>query len=193
MNVRLTAKRAVQTVCAVLALPAAILCGFGRVAPLFLFFGQALAAVPGFPGDWMRSAFYRLTLRDCSPDTVIAFGTYFSRSGATVAANVCIGAYCVIGLARIGARTQIASHVEIPSGRHQHARDADGRFGESTDEEVVIGSDCWIGASAVVLANVGAGTTVGAGSIVVKEIPPGCVAAGNPARILRQPETDGAS
>jgi maltose O-acetyltransferase len=50
---------------------------------------------------------------------------------------------------------------------------------------VVIGPDCWIGSSAIVMANVGSGTTIGAGSVVVKDIPAGVVAAGNPARIIR--------
>jgi acetyltransferase-like isoleucine patch superfamily enzyme len=35
------------------------------------------------------------------------------------------------------------------------------------------------------MANVGSGTTIGAGSVVVKDIPAGVVAAGNPARIIR--------
>lgn len=90
----------------------------------------------------------------------------------------------MIGCAQIGARTQIASHVEIPSGRHGHQRDTEGRLAGSINDEIVIGADCWVGASAIVMANVGPGTTIGAGSVVVKEIPAGVVAAGNPARVI---------
>jgi acetyltransferase-like isoleucine patch superfamily enzyme len=75
--------------------------------------------------------------------------------------------------------------VDIPSGRYQHTRDADGRFAASADTEVVIGEDCWLGESVVVIANVGAGTTIGAGSVVVKDIPARSVAVGNPARVTR--------
>jgi acetyltransferase-like isoleucine patch superfamily enzyme len=49
----------------------------------------------------------------------------------------------------------------------------------------VVGADCWIGASAVVMAAVGDRSTIGAGAIVVKEIPPDSVAVGNPARVIR--------
>jgi acetyltransferase-like isoleucine patch superfamily enzyme len=76
--------------------------------------------------------------------------------------------------------------VQILSGGQQHQRDAQGRL---TDEgrkfvEVTIGEQCWIGASAVVLADVGDGSTVAAGAVVVKPVAPGTVAVGNPARAL---------
>jgi acetyltransferase-like isoleucine patch superfamily enzyme len=137
------------------------------------------------PGNFLRSAFYKYSLRDCSLDTTIAFGTFFSDCDASVGPTVSIGSFCVIGRARIGARSQISSHVEIPSGRHEHERDAERRLVGSVYSEVVIGADCWIGASAIVMANVGHGTTIGAGSVVVKEIPAGVVAVGNPARVIR--------
>ena len=96
-----------------------------------------------------------------------------------------IGSYCVIGRCRIGAWTQVASHVEIVSGRHQHTRDSAGLLSDAIHSEVVIGSRCWIGASAIILANVGDGSTIGAGAVVVKDIPSGVVAVGNPARVIR--------
>lgn len=50
-----------------------------------------------------------------------------------------------------------------------------------------IGSDVWIGAGCIVLAgvNVGDGSVVAAGSVITKDIPPGSVAAGVPAKVLR--------
>jgi glycosyltransferase involved in cell wall biosynthesis/acetyltransferase-like isoleucine patch superfamily enzyme len=184
---RLIAKRLVQAVSLAIVFPAALLSGFGRSSIAFTFFAHLFAMVPGILGDFWRSSYYKLTLRECSIDTVIAFGSFFSRRDACIGPNVSIGAYCVIGRARIGARTQISSHVEIPSGRHQHLRDSQGRFGNSIDSEVLIGSDCWIGASAIVMANVGSGATIGAGSVVVKDIPDGVVAVGNPATTVRVP------
>lgn len=61
---------------------------------------------------------------------------------------------------------------------------------------ITIGDDVWIGAGAIILPGVtiGAGTTIGAGSVVTRSMPPGVVAAGNPARVLRRIEggVDGA-
>ena len=54
---------------------------------------------------------------------------------------------------------------------------------ENEFTQVTIGKDCWIGASAIVMADVGAKSTVGAGSIVIHPVPMGVVAVGNPARV----------
>lgn len=50
-----------------------------------------------------------------------------------------------------------------------------------------VGSDLWIGAQVIIRqgVSVGHGAIIGAGSIVVKDIPPYAIAAAVPARILR--------
>lgn len=50
-----------------------------------------------------------------------------------------------------------------------------------------IGSNCFIGVGSIVMPGVkiGDGSVIGAGSVVTKDIPPGMLAVGNPARILR--------
>jgi len=178
-------KRFIQGCFLICALPAALLCGFGRVEIMFTLFAQCFATLPGFVGSFARAAFYRLTLAECSIDVVIGLGSYFSRSAAVVGANVSIGSYCIIGKAQIGARSQISSHVEIPGGRTQHVRDQSGRLSDTVEESgdlLKVGEDCWIGASAVLMANVGSQSTIGAGSVVVRDIPPGVVAVGAPAK-----------
>ena len=123
---------------------------------------HVLALAPGMIGNFLRGAFYKLTLRECSIDTTIAFGSFFVHPDSSVGAYVSIGSYCVIGRASIGCRTQIASHVEITGGRHQHPRGAQG-FGSMVHGRTTIGEGCWIGASAIVMGNVGSRTTIGAG------------------------------
>ena len=85
-------------------------------------------------------------------------------------------------------KTQIASNVHVLSGGHQHTRDELGNITGSEEgsfDEITIGPNCWIGTSAIVMADVGEGSTIGAGSVVTKEIPPKVVAVGNPARVIK--------
>lgn len=53
---------------------------------------------------------------------------------------------------------------------------------------VNIGNSCWLGANVVVCSGVtiGDGCVIGAGSVVVKDIPPCTFAAGNPCRVIRE-------
>lgn len=53
---------------------------------------------------------------------------------------------------------------------------------------VAIGNNVWIGEKATILPNVtiGDSAVVAANSVVTKDVPPFCVVAGNPARIIRQ-------
>lgn len=171
-----------------LLFPLALLTGFGRFELLYSMGAQWCALFPGLPGDYIRVAYYRMTLETCPGESCIQFGTFFSHSQAAVGSRVYIGSYCVLGRTRIGDRTQIASGVQILSGRRQHPRGADGEIQGShkgSFETVDIGPDCWIGAGSIVMAAVGAGSTVGAGSVVVHPVPERSVVAGNPARVIR--------
>lgn len=180
-------KRLVQGVAFVLVIPAALLSAFGRIRMLFGMFGQLYALIPGIPGDYLRIAFYKLTLEECSLESRISFGSFFAHPEARIGARVYIGAYCVLGRVNIGPGTQIATAVQVLSGKHQHARDAEGRISgaeHGSFTTVSIGAACWIGAAAIVMADIGDNTTIGAGSVVTKPIPANSTAVGNPARLL---------
>jgi len=57
-------------------------------------------------------------------------------------------------------------------------------------EPVTIGDNVWIGGSVTILPGVkiGSNVTIGAGSVVTRDIPDGVVAVGNPAKVLRDVE-----
>jgi acetyltransferase-like isoleucine patch superfamily enzyme len=184
MNARFLLKRTVQGIALILAFPWGLVCGFGRWLRVYTICAHVMALGPGGLGNLLRGAFYKLTLRECSIDTNIAFGTFVVYPDCCIGPFVSIGSYCVIGRASIGRGTQIASHVGIPGGRHQHSRDDAGRLAETVPGRTVVGEYCWIGESAIIMGNVGSGTTIGAGAVVVKDIPAGVVAVGNPARVV---------
>ena len=53
---------------------------------------------------------------------------------------------------------------------------------------VVIGDKVWIGFNAIILkgVTVGEGAVIAAGSVVTKDVPPYCIVAGNPARVVKE-------
>jgi acetyltransferase-like isoleucine patch superfamily enzyme len=82
----------------------------------------------------------------------------------------------------------IAAGVHVPSGAATHSIDDVSkpiRDQGGAERLVRIGAGAWIGSATVVMANVGAATVVGAGSVVTRALPGGVVAAGAPARVLR--------
>lgn len=77
----------------------------------------------------------------------------------------------------IGSHSYIASGAQILShdrtrGLYLHTR---------------IGRNCFVGTNAIILPGItiGDNCVIGAGSVVTKDVPPRCIAAGNPAKIIR--------
>lgn len=62
--------------------------------------------------------------------------------------------------------------------------------GPELGKPIVIGEHCWFGGNVIVLPGVtiGRGSTVGAGSVVTKDVPAFTCVAGNPARFIRKIE-----
>ena len=103
--------------------------------------------------------------------------------------EVYIGAYSVVGSACLRKGCLIGTRANLLSGSTQHELSDDGRwtpFDLARSGQIEIGPHAWIGESAVVMADVGAGALVAAGSVVSTAVPPGVVVAGNPARFVRQ-------
>jgi virginiamycin A acetyltransferase len=149
---------------------------------------QALGLIPGLLGQYLRRAFLAQVLASCAPSAAIEFGTSFSDVGTRIDEHVYIGPNCHIGLAHIERDVLIAPCVHIPSGGMTHgSANPDVPMRDQAGERrlVRIGANSWIGSAAVVMADVGAQTIVGAGAVVTRPIPPRSVAAGVPARVVR--------
>jgi len=122
-------------------------------------------------------------LRTNRPGSVIKIGDETGLSGATISAArlVQIGRECLVGSNVV--ITDCDFHADAPRNRRH-----------TTDEAaigcapVIIGDNVWLGMNVTVLKGVtiGDNTVVAAGSVVARPLPANCVAAGNPARVLRE-------
>ena len=99
-----------------------------------------------------------------------------------------MGSFCTIGNVTIERDVLIASHVSVMNGCRQHSierMDVPVREQIGVYEDITIGEDSWIGERATIAANVGKHCVVGAGSLVLHDIPDYSIAVGVPAKVIR--------
>jgi acetyltransferase-like isoleucine patch superfamily enzyme len=180
-------------------LPLVILCKleeiiFSKNAELiFQMCSHIMAVLPGLPGAFLRRAFYSLTLDECSSHCHIGFGSIFSHRSTTVEKHVYIGSYAIIGSAHLGEHCLIGSRVSILSGKALHVLGDDGMWTPYSAErlsQVKLARNVWIGEAAVIAADVGEGSMVGAGSVITTNVKPHIIVTGNPARFVKNLETN---
>jgi virginiamycin A acetyltransferase len=157
-----------------------------------------LSLLPGVSGQYLRRAFLGWTIEHCHPTACICFGTVFSKAGARIDENAYIGGHCHIGLVHVQRQVLIASGVHITSGARMHGTDEltkPIKDQPGINTLVTIGQGAWIGSLAVVMADVGRDSIVGAGAVVTMPVPERVVAAGVPAKMIRNrsPETEPAT
>jgi virginiamycin A acetyltransferase len=149
---------------------------------------QALAWLPGLVGQYVRRAFLMRVLAGCHYTAVVEFGTIFSQSGARLDENAYVGPRCHLGLVHIERDALLAAGVHVPSGARSHGIDDVGaaiRDQRGSPSRVRIGAGAWIGSAAIIMADVGRDSVVGAGAVVTRSVPDRVVAAGVPARVVK--------
>ncbi len=187
-------KLVLHTIAVLVVSPAILLAFIERALSsaegVFVFFAQALAPVPGYPGVLLRAAYYWATTPATSFEIHVGFGSMLVHRKATIRARASMGAWCVIGHADIGEQVMMGSRVSIPSGKRQHL-DEDGRLSDSAGQfdTVKIGRGTWVGEGAIIMADVGAQCIVSSGAVVTRATPDRVAVAGNPARVIRELST----
>ena len=112
--VRKTIKLVLNTTAAVLVGPSVLICrletkrgpGYER---FFHGWGQFYALMPGLFGMFLRRAFYRGTLTECSKDCQISFGVLLNHREAVIGREVYIGPYALLGRVHLGRGCLIGS------------------------------------------------------------------------------------
>ncbi|WCO68089.1 maltose acetyltransferase domain-containing protein [Iamia majanohamensis] len=108
------------------------------------------------------------------------------RIGARCFANTGLVALDVVAIT-IGDDVQIGPSVQLLTPTHP-LEPGPRRAGWEAGEPISVGDGVWLGGGVVVCPGVriGADTVVGAGAVVVRDLPSGVLAVGNPARVVRR-------
>ena len=121
---------------------------------------------------WMQPPFY------CDYGSNIELGERVFFNFNCVVLDVC--------RVRIGSFTLFGPAVQIYTATHP--MNAALRRRQEFAKPIDIGTDVWVGGGAVILPGVriGSETVIGAGSVVIRDIPDRVFAAGNPCRVIRE-------
>jgi acetyltransferase-like isoleucine patch superfamily enzyme len=118
------------------------------------------------------------------------FATINNGVGAVIIGNQTIVGLgnVIIGPVTIGSHVMLAQNIVV-SGLNHGYQDINipPAFQKVCVEHITIADDVWIGANSVITAGVTIGkhSVIGAGSVVTKDVPPFCIAVGNPAKIIK--------
>jgi maltose O-acetyltransferase len=113
------------------------------------------------------------------------YGSHISIGAGTFVNYDCV--LLDVAAIRIGAACQLATRVQLLTATHP-IDPGPRRVGWESAEPIEVADNVWLGGGAVVCPGVSIGedTVVGAGAVVTRDLPAGVVAAGVPARVLRE-------
>jgi maltose O-acetyltransferase len=158
---------------------------FSRVQELLARFN---GTVPAASGE--RDALLREMLRHVGTDVVVRPPFYCEYGAVSIGDGTFINVDAVmldVAAIEIGAACQIATRVQLLTATHPIDPEPR-RLGWEYAEPITIADNVWLGGGVIVCPGVtiGQDTVVGAGAVVAKDLPAGVVAAGVPARVLRE-------
>jgi acetyltransferase-like isoleucine patch superfamily enzyme len=106
--------------------------------------------------------------------------------GVHVGERSCLWAGNTGGRISLGDKALLGPEVYVTASNYDTAWGAPIMDQPTVEADVVIGAGVWLGVRAVVVAGVtiGEGAVVAAGAVVTKDVPPGAIAAGVPARVI---------
>ena len=191
MSSKALIKRTIKNMVLLLIFPVFILYWLmsygGKSDGVFQSYSQFLSLLPGKTGVYIRAAFYRFATPGTSDEMSVGFMTILSHRNTSIAKGVYIGPQCNIGMCSIGKNTLIGSGVHILSGSRQHQfQDVQTPIQQQGGvfEKIQIGSDCWLGNTSLVMADLKDHSILAAGSVLTKPSSKGDILAGNPARCI---------
>lgn len=139
-------------------------------------------------GNDIRYSFYNKMLEQVGVKVLFSFGTIVTNKKTIIGNNVRLGPYNTIGWANIGDDILTAQNVHILSGSEQHSYsrlDVPIIAQPGKVRCVNITGDNWIGANVVIMDDIGQGSIIGSGSVVVSKVLDNVVAVGNPCRVIK--------
>ena len=112
-------------------------------------------------------------LQTGTPQAKIMIGNHVEMSGTSIVSNHSV---------TIGNRVLIGANCQIGD------RDGHSKRYKSSPKPIIIENDVWLGMNVTVLKGITIGehSIIGANSVVTKDIPANCIAAGNPCKIIKQ-------
>jgi acetyltransferase-like isoleucine patch superfamily enzyme len=140
-----------------------------------------------------RLFFFKIIFKNIGKNFLIDYKTYFRYpKKISIGHNVSINRGCEFyasflvqeGYIKIGNDVTFSPHVKLFAIGHTY-----NNFGlEDFAAPITIGNNVWIGANSTILPGVkiGDGAIIGAGSLVLKDIPSGTVSFGVPTKVVKQ-------
>ncbi len=155
----------------------------------FPFIAEFISRAPFSIGWKFRRAVYHQLLPAIPADVVLHYGVKIEDRRSSFGKDIWVSSGCYLDYVIIEDHVLIGPNaILLSGGRHHRTERLDLPIklqGNGPKEALRIGRGAWIGAGAIIMAEVGHDAIVGAGAVVVKPVPPFAVVAGNPARVLR--------